>query len=295
MKNNRPELKVVRGEFGDRSAGKLIQIEPLANPPIQLDAIGAPPVRVLRNPETIWIDPDFQRSISNRGKTLINSMVQQWDWPSFIPPAIYLDERMGVEVAYDGQHTLIGAASRSDILELPMDFHESLESAVQAAAAFLKRNHSRIGVAPLARYKAAIKAQETWATTLKRMSAKLGFHIPYYPVANPKPDTILSITTLKWLLENRGERGLTAIMKALVGNAISPIREMHLLAVDDLLNLPEYKGLVTADRLSSVIRGVNNHQALRDAIGDATMRGLTRHQSMANLYLREYQGIMGVR
>jgi hypothetical protein len=295
MKHNISNLKVVRGEFGDRSSGKLLQIHPLADPPKQFEAVGTAPTRVLRNPESIWIDPDFQRSISNRGKQLIHSMVQQWDWHAFIPPAIYLDERMGVEVAYDGQHTLIGAASRSDITELPMDLHASLEDAVAAAAAFLKRNHSRIGVAPLARFKAAIKAGEQWAITLQRMSKRLGFHIPFYPNVNSKPDTILSVTTMKNLMELRGERGLEVILRALVGNAIAPIREMHLLAIDDLLNTQEYKGLVSAQKLGGVIRGINNHQAVRDAIGEATLRGTTRHQALANLYLREYQGVHGVR
>jgi len=295
MRQTSPKLRVVRGEFGDREAGKLLQIQPLADPPKQFSPIGAAPERVLRNPADIWIDPDFQRSISHRGKQLIHDMVRQWDWHAFIPPAIYLDERMGVEVAYDGQHTLVGAATRSDITQLPMDLHASLEDAVAAAAAFLKRNHSRIGVAPLARYKAAIKAGEEWAMALKRISVRIGFHIPYYPGAMQKPDTVLSISTMKGLMELRGERGFEQIMKILTGNAIAPIREMHLLAVDDLLNVPEYRGLVAGSKLGGVVRGINNHQAVRDAIADAAMRGTTRHQSLANIYLREYQGIHGVR
>lgn len=288
-------LKVVNGEFGHRDNGEIYHVSPIGDPPKQHPAIGAPPERVLRNPMSIGIDPTFQRNISHKGKMLIRSMVQEWSWYAFIPPAIYPDERTGQEMAYDGQHTLIGAASRDDIELLPCDLHATLEDAMMAAAAFLDRNTKRIGVAPLQRYKSAIAAQRPWALELKRMSAKVGFHIPYYPSVKTKPDTVLSVATLRRLLDERGEAGLERIMKILVGNAISPIREMHLLAVDLLLNSAEYKKLVRIDRLGSTLRGVQNHIAIGDAQSEALKRGMTRHQCLANIYLREYQGVHGVR
>jgi hypothetical protein len=289
------ELKVVKGEFGVRESGKITMIQPLADPPKQYDAIGKPPVRVLRNPSEIGIDPDFQRTISNRGKTLIHDMVREWHWPSFIPPAIYRDERYGQEVAYDGQHTLIGAATRNDIITLPCDLHESLEDAVAAAAAFLERNTHRIGVSPFQRFKAALKADHPWATELRAMSKQIGFHIPLYPSVQVAPDTVLAITTMRNLMERRSARDLEKIMKVLVGNGIAPIREMHIQAVETMLFEPEFKGAVTADRLRQVLRGLQNNLMVADASTEAMKRGMTRHQSLANIYYREYQGVHGVR
>lgn len=295
MKNSAPQLKVVKGEFGVREPGKLAQIQPLADPPKQYDAIGKPPVRVLRDPGSIWIDPDFQRTISNRGKTLIHDMVREWHWPSFIPPAIYQDERMGVEVSYDGQHTLIGATTRTDILSLPMDLHETLEDAVAAAAAFLERNTHRIGVSPFQRFKAALKAEHPWAINLRSMSNRVGFRVPLYPSVRPAPDTALSITTMRNLMERRSAAALEKIMRVLVGNGIAPIREMHIQAVENLLFDPEYKGAVTMDRLKQVLRGLQNNIMISDASSEAIKRGMTRHQALANIYYREYQGVHGVR
>lgn len=294
MNSRRPNLKVVKGEFGDRESGQIVMISPLDLDVKQHPAIGMPPVRVERDPTTIAIDPDFQRSISHKGKTLIRDMIQQWNWHAFMPPAIYVDERTGHETAYDGQHTLIGAASRQDIHTIQCDLHASLEDAVAAAAAFLDRNTKRIGVAPLQRYKAALHAGQNWALELRKIGAKVGYHIPFYPSAKTKPDTVLSVGTMQHLLETRGADGLTRIMKILVGNAISPIREMHLMAVDTLLYSPEYKKLVRADRLNAVLRGMQNHLTVAEAQTEAIKRGMTRHQCLANIYLREYQGVHGV-
>jgi hypothetical protein len=286
-----PKLRVIQQDGKEVEMISAITLEGVRQQP----AIGTPPQRVERVPTSIAIDRDFQRNISRKGDKLIQDMIQQWSWPAFIPPAIYLDERTGVETAYDGQHTLIGAASRNDIQTLPMDLHASLEDAVAAAAAFLDRNTKRIGVAPLQRYKAAIIAGKDWALTLKAMSEKVGFHIPYYPSASPKPDTVLSISTMQNIMEDHGADGLAKIMKILVGNAISPIREMHLVAIEMLLYAEEYRKLVRADRLNSVLRGINNHLAIGEAQTEAIKRGMTRAQCLANVYLREYQGVHGVR
>lgn len=295
MKNQKPQLKVVQGEFGPRDKGELVQIQPLADPPKQYDAIGKPPERVEREPTSIWIDPDFQRNISHRGKTLIADMTREWHWPSFIPPAIYKDERRGLEVAYDGQHTLIGAASRNDILKIPCDLHETLEDAVAAAAAFLERNTHRIGVSPFQRFKAALKAEHQWATDLNAMALRIGFRIPFYPSVKVRPDTVLSITTLQDIIERRGKDGLARIMRVLIGNGIAPIREMHLSALEVLLFDRDFAKLVTDGKLKQTIRGLNNNIMLGEATTEAIKRGMTRGRALAMVYLREYQGVHGVR
>lgn len=297
MKNsNGPakRLTVVTGEFGMQLPGKLSPIQPLRDPPTQRPALFVPPVRVMRVPTDIHIDFDFQRHVTERGKALIHNMVNEWDWSSFVEPAIYLDKRMGVEVAYDGQHTLIAAATRKDILQIPCDLHDSLESAQAAAQAFANRNWRRVPVSTFQLYKAALVGGMGWALKIQQLAQKLGFKVPTYS-SEMDADTIASITTLRRILERRGEHGLETILKPLIGLAIAPIREMHLRAVETLLFDPEYAKLVQTTKLRSVLRGLNNHLIVGEASAEASMRGMTRHQCLANIYLREYQGVHGVR
>lgn len=287
-------LTVVKGEFGRRDLGKLVMIQPMNDPPEQLPALYEPPKRVMRVPNQIAIDPEFQRTITERGKRLIWEMVRQWDWSAFVAPAIYFDKKRQIEVAYDGQHTLIAAQTRTDITSLPCDLHESLEAAKDAAASFGVRNYRRIPPTTFQRFRTALVAQESWATRLIEIAKEVGFTIALHP-GKETVDEVQSIATLRYLLEKHGTQVLTKIMKVLTGVAIAPIREAHLKALEMLMFDPSYAKLVNFNNLRSVLRGLNNNLMMREMQSEAIARGMVRHHVLANIYLREYQGVHGVK
>lgn len=290
------KLRVVKGEFGNRDIpNKIARIQPFRDPPKQQIALGSEPTDVLRNPTDIHIDPEFQRNISDRGKTLIAQMIAKWDWGAFVKPAIYFDKDHQVEMAFDGQHTLIGAASRNDISMLPMSFHPEITNAREAAAAFVVRNTQRLGVTALQKYKAALFAGFGWAMKIDAMSKKLNFTIPQYASNADKPDTVICVTHMQNVLEERGERSLEQIMAILTGIAIAPIREAHIRALELLIHDPSFAGLTRPDWLKGVIRSLNNVEAMRTAETNRIGTGMTRGMCLANVYLTAYQARYGVR
>lgn len=294
MNENTARLRVIKGEFGHRDINKIARIQPMRDPPKQQSAFGQMPEDVLRIPTDIHIDPEFQRNISDRGKALIDSMVKKWDWGAFVKPAIYFDKAHGVEMCFDGQHTLIGAASRGDISMLPMALHKEITNAHEAASAFVVRNTQRLSVTSLQKYKAALFAGFAWAVKIDAMSKRLNFTIPQYAWTD-KPDTAICIRAMQAVLEARGEQALEQIMKILVGIAIAPIREAHIRALELLIFTKEYDGLTRTDYLRGVVRSLNNNQVLQEAVATAVGTGQTRGQALANLYLTAYQARYGVR
>ncbi len=253
------------------------------------------PKRVERDPTSIFIDPLWQRSISPRGRELIESMVRKWDWLAFTEPGVYFDAARGVEVAFDGQHTLTAAAARADIKTLPMNLYESLEHAKDAAHAFSVRNTSRIPVNSYQLYRTNLVAGYPWAVRLDEISKKLRFEIALYSSGahNSKPDLVLAIYTMKKIMEARSSADLERIMKVLVGISISPIRDVHIRAVELLLYGDAYRGLVGATALRQTLRGLNHNVILREAMADAAMRGMTQYAVLASIYYREYQKVHG--
>lgn len=284
---NVTKLKVVNDDNE-----RLRQIEPLHEEIKQGKAKFSEPERVLRRPESIMIDPDFQRNLSPRSKRLIKRMIRGWDWALFVPPAIYADES-GVELAYDGQHTLIAAATRDDIDMLPMDLHKEIPNQEAAANAFVGRNTERLGVTSFQKYKAALVAGQYWAVTIEKASQKLGFRVPFYADQAGKPDQVMAIGTMKELLDLRGEAKFVQVMRVLSGKNIRPIREFHLRAIDILLNDPTYKD-VGIGRLDGLLRLIDNDLFVKEVISDAAGSGLPRHQMAAIAYYRRYQGQFGV-
>jgi len=280
------KLKVV-----NQDDDRLRPIEPLHEDIIQDEAKYSQPERVFRRPEEIMIDPEFQRSLSPRSKRLIRKMVRKWDWTLFVPPAIYPDKN-GVECAYDGQHTLIAAATRSDIDLLPMDLHAEIPDQVAAANSFVGRNTERLGVTSFQKYKAALVAQQYWAVTIDKASLKIGFRVPFYPDQAGKPDQVMAIGTMKDLLDLRGEAKFVQIMRVLTGKNIRPIREFHIRAIDILLNDRTYRD-VAVGRLEGLLRLIDNDLFVKEVVSDAAGSGLPRHQMAAITYFKRYEGQYG--
>lgn len=296
MVYSNPKLSVVKGEFGNRDTDKMVQIAPMRNATPQRGLIGSPPKRVMRLPESIFIDPDFQRNITDRGKKLIHEMVEKWNWDAAEVPRIYFDEERGVEAAYDGQHTLIGAATRDDITEIPCDLHEDIRSAKRAAAAFNVRNSKRIPQTPAQLFKSALLAEFPWAVQLNEIANRLNFTIAAYHGAGiyDRPDNVIAIITMKNVMDRRGGVALEKIMKMLSGLTISPIKDIHIRAIETLLFDKEFSKLVTLPKLRQTLRGLNNNIMVADATAEGLKRGMPRHLALANAYLREYQGVHGV-
>lgn len=289
----KPRLKVVGDEFARRNVAALVAVEPLKNgPKIQKPAIGARPQRVLRNPAMIYIDPDFQRRPSDRGKRLIYDMSEQWDWEAAEIPRIYFDQQRGVEAAYDGQHTLIGAATRADILELPCDLHESIESAQHAARAFSVRNTRRIPPTTFQLYKADLFAGVSWTVAVDEMAKKLNFSVTTNSGHwTDTPDVVASITTMRRIIVQRSRDDLEQIMRTLVGLAIAPIREMHIRAVERLLYDREFADVVKPKTLRQTLRTLNNNLLVGEAIAQAAKAGMPRYQALATIYWRAFQDV----
>jgi hypothetical protein len=160
--------------------------------------------------------------------------------------------------------------------------------------AFGVRNYRRIPPTTFQRFKTALVAQEPWAVELMEIARNVGFQIALNPGVG-LPDDVLSIATMRYLLEKHGSLALTRIMKILTGVAIAPIRNVHLKAMEMLMFDPPYAKLVNLNNMRSVLRGLNNNLVMKEMSGEAIARGMMQHHVLANIYLREYQGVHGVR
>lgn len=160
--------------------------------------------------EILKIHPDYQRDATIQKVTEITA---KWSWISC--GAIVVGYRDGDYWVLDGQHRVLAAKRRSDIIELPCVIYKT-QDIKQEAAAFLELNTGRKPVAAIAKFKAMVVAGDEDALIVNDALNKLGLIMK--PCAK-KPNEIKCIG---WALKKAKENKLEFFNVLTVAKHISP-------------------------------------------------------------------------
>lgn len=196
------------------------------------------------DPTTLFVDPAYQRGISERGLRQIRTIIEAWSWTKFKPPICAYAEHEGETVlkVLDGQHTAIAAASHPHIMEIPVMIVEAAETAAQAAA-FVGQNTERLGVTPLQLHQASLVAQDPDALTVQQVCDRAGITILKTPPSRGQfgPNETIAINAIKALVDARGAMKARIILDVLALAQLAPITSNHIRACELLMTDDEYR------------------------------------------------------
>jgi hypothetical protein len=213
----------------------------------------SPPLIRLVHPSALFIDPKYQRDLSDRSIRLIGKIVKAWDWKAFKPPiCAEVDGQLHV---LDGQHTAIAAVTHGGISELPVMIVEADEENARASA-FVKHNRDRISVTATQLHAALVQAGDQDALTIAQACERAGVRVLKNPPPNArfKPGDTMAISTLQHVAGRRYAKGLREVPDVCVASGAAPIGAHLIRAVEALLFEQEYKGEIAADRIATVIQ-----------------------------------------
>jgi hypothetical protein len=138
------------------------------------------------DPKTLFVDPSYQRQISERGLLQIRKIIEAFDWTKYKPPVCAYADHDGATVlkVLDGQHTAIVAASHPNIDMIPVMIVEAADTASQAAA-FSGQNTNHLGVTALQKHRADIVAGDDDALTVEQVCGRAHVVVLTSPRAVP--------------------------------------------------------------------------------------------------------------
>lgn len=195
------------------------------------------------DPKTLFVDPAYQRQISERGLRQIRRMVEAFDWTKYKPPVCAYADHDGTTVlkVLDGQHTAIAAASHPNIDMIPVMIVEAADTAAQAAA-FVGQNTNHLGVTALQQHKAAIVAGDEDALTVEQVCARAHVVVLTSPPsrAEYQPRETVAINALRQLIDRRGAMKARMVLEVLSNANLAPITANHIRAADLLMTDAEY-------------------------------------------------------
>lgn len=127
------------------------------------------------NPSDLFVDPAYQREISEKGIRQIYRIIETFDWTKFEPPICAYAEQDGGTVlkVLDGQHTAIAAASNPHVSSIPVMIVEAQDT-IDQAKAFIGQNTERLGVTTLQLHEVALAAADEDAQTLQLVCQRAG-------------------------------------------------------------------------------------------------------------------------
>ncbi|TCQ28244.1 hypothetical protein [Rhizobium sp. PP-CC-3G-465] len=218
---------------------------------------GQPICEVVR-PESLMVDPSYQRSIGARGLSQIRKIIEAFDWNKFKPPICAYAEHDGQTVlkVLDGQHTAIAAASHPAIDFIPVMIVDASATSSQAAA-FVGQNTERLGVTPLQLHQSGLVAHDLDAITIDIICKQAGVNILRHPGPGGKsrPGDTVSINSISELINKRGNETSRIILTVLAQGGFAPILKPQIKAVELLLTHDEYRDSITPDALTAAIQG----------------------------------------
>lgn len=209
--------------------------------------IGAPenvePICELVDPASLFVDPSYQRNISERGLRRIRQMIEAWDWNRFSPPSCSFAEHDGQTVlkVFDGQHTSIAAASHPGIAQIPVMIHEARETAKQAAA-FVGQNTGRLAVSKLQIHQAGLVAGDPEALTLNAVCERANVRMLAMPPSRGiyKPRDTVAVAAIETVISRCGVEKAVEIMTVASDGKLVPITADHIRAVEYLMTNEDY-------------------------------------------------------
>jgi len=137
----------------------------------------------------LLINEDYQRKAS---QARVLALANAWSWVAC--GVLVVGEREGDLWVIDGQHRLLAARKRSDIVELPCIVFKT-EGAKQEAIGFLNANTARGPVSAHSKYRAALQAGDETALTVQRIASRAGVEISQHT------ETPTQVKAIYWLMK----------------------------------------------------------------------------------------------
>jgi hypothetical protein len=206
------------------------------------------------DPDTLFIDPSYQRDIRERGLQQIRQIVEAFDWRKFKPPICAYAEHDGKTVlkVIDGQHTAIAAASHPNVDLIPVMIVEAADTASQAAA-FVGQNTSRLGMTALQIHRASIVAGDPDALLIEEICAAAGVTILLTTPKSYKAGETVAVTGIAALIDRLGAERSRQVLEVLAKAKRRPVTAVDIKAVELLLTDPEYCEAIAGDDLATTI------------------------------------------
>lgn len=194
----------------------LRQIKPIKIPNLEIfPIVGNLPQFTTASPTDLYVEPEYQRNLSDNSIRLIRKIVGQWNWAHTKPPICVQDgEKLMV---IDGQHTAIAAASRGDIKKLPIVIISKCEMK-ERALAFVAHNTLRVQVTTVQIHLSRLAAGDETAVAIQEACKRAGAKILPCPPAHGifNVGETLAVKQLETIANKKGVVGTARILKILV-------------------------------------------------------------------------------
>lgn len=214
------------------------------------------PIFELVRPSDLYVDPTYQRNVSEKGMRQIRRIIENFEWTKYKPPICAYAEWEGKTIlkVLDGQHTAIAAASNPNLHTIPVMIVEA-ESTVDQAKAFIGQNTDRLGVTSLQLHQAAIAAGDEDAQTIELVCARA--NVKVLKTTNAYTGTgsrqTIAIKQIDAMIGRRGAAVSREILEVLANADRGPLTAPQIKAVELLLTDPEYCEKITGDDLTEAI------------------------------------------
>ncbi len=235
-------------------------IRPIA--PISLNGLEAQvpptgmPIFELVRPTDLFVDPAYQRDVSEKGMRQIRRIIEGFDWTKFKPPicAYSTSEGRSVLKVLDGQHTAIAAASNPHVEKIPVMIVEAEDTLAQARA-FIGQNTDRLGVTNLQLHQAALAAADEDAQTLELVCTRANVKVLRTPGAYTGTGArqTVAVKSIEALVAKRGPVVARQILEVLANAELGPLTAPQIKAIELLMTDAEYSEKITPEDLTDAI------------------------------------------
>lgn len=263
----------------------LRRIHALDLPDVVRPDLGETPELIWVEPTSLWVDPTYQRDLSNNSRKLLKKIVKEFSWNRMKPPVATRAESGEIHLI-DGQHTAIAAATLK-LPKIPV-FLVAAGALHERARSFVAHNTDRTTVSPLAVYRALLAAKDPEAMTCEAVLQKAGvtFRILNQVVETRIGDTG-AVGAVQALVKDQGPMRARIVLETLVKGECVPISTAHIKAANHMLWLEDPR--ITADTLWPAILA-EGEEALRRAQITARHRKTQTWRMLAELWTRRIHG-----
>ncbi|MBD9592661.1 hypothetical protein IB270_07435 [Ensifer sp. ENS05] len=221
----------------------------------QVPETGMPICEVV-DPTTLYVDPAYQRNVSEKGLRQIRRIIEGFDWAKFKPPICAYAECDGKTIlkVLDGQHTAIAAASSPYVSAIPIMIVEAADTVAQAKA-FIGQNTERLGITNLQLHQAALAAADEDAQTLELVCSRANVKVLKSPNAYTGTGSrqTIAIKQLEALISRQGAKVAREILEVLANADRGPLTAPQIKAVELLMTDPEYADKFNPEDLTDAI------------------------------------------
>jgi len=187
--------------------------------------------------ESLVINAEYQRKLSDRSVTLIRKLYGSFDW-SRLKALSVVSVGDGTYEITDGQHTAISAATRGDIERLPCLVVDGTNRTVaDNAGSFVAINSDRVAMTPMAMFWAKVAAEDEDAIDVVTGCKAVGCEVlrtPKAPGYHKAGDTI-AIGALMSLAKKGGPIYVRRVMRILKGAGMAPVKGIWVSTLQGML------------------------------------------------------------